>query len=103
MSEQPRPRPGNVTVPPIAASIFQSMLHEQDAKGRWMYGTSLQTHNGRDAFRDAMEEAVDLWQYLVQARLEHADALQQIEALKAEVDEARYLAGLPLKYGGEVG
>ena len=34
---------------------------------------------------------------------EHADMLQQIEALKAEVDEARYLAGLPPKYGGEIG
>lgn len=34
------------------------------------YGTPLQPHNGRDALRDAYEEALDLACYLKQALLE---------------------------------
>jgi hypothetical protein len=34
------------------------------------YGTPLQAHNGRDALRDAFEEAVDLVQYLAQLIIE---------------------------------
>lgn len=34
------------------------------------YGTPLQPHNGRDALRDAYEEAVDLACYLKQALME---------------------------------
>jgi hypothetical protein len=38
------------------------------------YGTLLQPFNGRDALRDAYEEALDLAQYLRQA-IEERDAL----------------------------
>jgi hypothetical protein len=34
------------------------------------YGTALQPHNGRDALRDAFEEAIDLAQYLGQMIIE---------------------------------
>jgi hypothetical protein len=34
------------------------------------YGTALQPHNGRDALRDAYEEALDLACYLKQAMVE---------------------------------
>jgi hypothetical protein len=34
------------------------------------YGTTLQPHNGRDAIRDAFEEAVDLAVYLAQVIIE---------------------------------
>lgn len=34
------------------------------------YGTALQPHNGRDALRDAYEEAIDLAMYLKQAMVE---------------------------------
>lgn len=38
--------------------------------GMQRYGTFLQPHNGRDALRDAYEEALDLCQYLKQALME---------------------------------
>lgn len=85
MSEQPAPRPGRVDVTPVARIMFEAMLRERDAQGRRTYATSLQTHNGRDAFQDAMEEAVDLWQYLVQARLEYDDLKNEVDRLRALV------------------
>lgn len=46
------------------------------------YGTELQPHNGRDAVRDAYEETLDLWMYLVQLVEEEVDtcALVDLEA-----------------------
>jgi hypothetical protein len=38
--------------------------------GTQRYGTPLQPHNGRDALRDAYEEALDLACYLKQALME---------------------------------
>jgi hypothetical protein len=38
------------------------------------YGTPLQPHNGRDALRDAYEEALDLACYLKQALLEREES-----------------------------
>jgi hypothetical protein len=38
--------------------------------GKSKYGTALQPHNGRDALKDAYEEALDLCQYLRQALYE---------------------------------
>ncbi len=38
--------------------------------GRKKYGVGLQPHNGRDALRDAYEEALDLCVYLRQAMYE---------------------------------
>lgn len=46
------------------------MLQERVSKGIQTYGTTLQTFNGRSAVLDAMEEAVDLFQYLCQIELE---------------------------------
>jgi hypothetical protein len=42
----------------------------RDAEGRRKYGVPLQPHNGRDALRDAYEEALDLCVYLRQALYE---------------------------------
>lgn len=41
-------------------------LRERDRIGQIRYGTSLRAHNGRDALRDAYEEALDLAIYLRQ-------------------------------------
>jgi hypothetical protein len=38
--------------------------------GEFKYGTPLQAHNGRDALKDAYEEALDLCVYLRQALYE---------------------------------
>lgn len=45
-------------------------LHRRVEQGHAKYGTYLKTFNGRDAIRDAWEEAADLVFYLTQAGLE---------------------------------
>lgn len=42
-------------------------MAERKRLGIERYGTPLQAHNGRDALRDAYEEAMDLVMYLRQA------------------------------------
>lgn len=42
-------------------------IHHRREVGIQRYGTALQAHNGRDALRDAYEEALDLAMYLRQA------------------------------------
>lgn len=49
--------------PPIWEIVIAEMK-ERDQLGRERYGTPLQAFNGRDALRDAMEEALDLVAYL---------------------------------------
>ena len=100
MSEQPAPKPGRQNVTPIAQSAFLALLKQREKQDIATYGTSLQTENGRDAIQDALEECVDLWQYLVQIRLEHAERVarivtlqDRIAALDAEI--ARLKGGQP--------
>lgn len=45
-------------------------LKERAEYGKYKYGTSLKTYNGRSALQDAYEEALDLVVYLKQALLE---------------------------------
>jgi hypothetical protein len=46
------------------------LLEERVALGEARYGCRLATDNGRDALRDAWEEAVDLVMYLTQMMME---------------------------------
>lgn len=64
MSEQPEPTPNASR--PIWELVIEDMAN-RDRIGRERYGTPLQAHNGRDALRDAYEEALDLAVYLRQA------------------------------------
>lgn len=73
MAGQPDPLDGRENVFPWAKDIFALMHEEARARGMETYGKPLQTFNGRDALKDAMEEVVDLWNYLVQLRLETAE------------------------------
>ena len=52
---------------PAVWEIVISDMRGRDALGRHRYGTPLQPHNGRDALRDAYEEALDLCVYMRQA------------------------------------
>ncbi len=70
LTDQPPPRPGRSDVTPVAREMFLTMLAHQEAKGIATYGTTLQTHNGRDPLLDALAEMVDALQYLVQAYME---------------------------------
>ena len=51
------------------------------------YGTELQPHNGRDALRDAYEEALDLWVYLRQLVVECGTAAGT-ESMQETLDRA---------------
>lgn len=64
ITEQPDPTPNDL--PPVWSLVLADMA-ARDALGRKRYGVPLQPHNGRDALRDAYEEALDLAVYLRQA------------------------------------
>lgn len=55
-----------------------SWLRERERVGKETYGAPLTTFNGRDALKDALEEALDLTQYLFQAILERDQLLTEL-------------------------
>ena len=63
-AEQPMPIPNGR---PSVQGLVRADLEERERVGVQRYGTPLQAHNGRDALRDAYEEALDLACYLRQA------------------------------------
>lgn len=62
--EQPVPEPNNK---PYVYSLLLEDLESRYKIGMQRYGKALQPFNGRDALRDAYEEAIDLAFYLRQA------------------------------------
>lgn len=70
-TEQPAPTPNQH--PPVWPLVMVDMAG-RDKLGRERYGTQLQPHNGRDALRDAYEEALDLAVYLRTAIFERDGA-----------------------------
>lgn len=87
MTDQPMPTPGQTDVTPIARELFAELLGDQVAKGLATYGTPLQTFNGRNAVLDALHECIDLFQYLVQARIEHEQRARRIDELNRNLAE----------------
>jgi len=67
---------GKVGVP---EALIEDMK-ARDQFGRKKYGTPLQPFNGRDAVRDAYQEALDLCVYTKQATMEHPkdESLQDV-------------------------
>jgi hypothetical protein len=59
---------------PSIQGMVRDDLIAREAIGVSRYGTALQANNGRDALRDAYEEALDLACYLRQAIAERDDA-----------------------------
>lgn len=72
-AEQPMPTPN--TAPSVQGMVIAD-LEVRLQVGIQRYGTALQPFNGRDALRDAYEEALDLACYLRQAIAER-DALTE--------------------------
>lgn len=64
-----QPKPKNNELPAVWGLVLSDMS-KRDIQGKKIYGTRLQPHNGRDALRDAYEEALDLSVYLRQALYE---------------------------------
>ena len=67
---QPKPKPGVRTVYAKAMSDFKRTAQKQYDAGLEEYGTPLMTFNGRDVYRDGLEELFDAAMYLTQAKLE---------------------------------
>ena len=67
---------------PVWDRVIEDM-RGRDATGRRTYGTPLQAFNGRDALKDAYEEALDLAVYLKQAIIERDAARKDICLLGA--------------------
>ena len=63
---EPRPTPGRVDVLPEVIKDLQA----RDKVGTVKYGTTLQSHNGRNCLMDAYQEALDLAMYLKQKLIE---------------------------------
>lgn len=55
---------------PFVADALKDFIEARKQIGIQRYGVPLQPHNGRDALRDAFEEAVDLSTYLAQVIIE---------------------------------
>jgi hypothetical protein len=68
--QQGPPRRGVQDVTPLLIADLEARA----AAGLATYGRPLQTHNGRNAAQDALEEALDLAQYLKQVVLEQEAA-----------------------------
>jgi hypothetical protein len=86
MTDQPMPlQDGGTAVFLVAQDAFNDMLEGRTRIGAQRYGRALHTNNGRNPFQDAMEEAVDLWQYLIQARMEHDDLVEENARLRSEI------------------
>ena len=81
--EQPNPTDGQANVTPVLRTLLIDMLDARAAAGLERYGKPLQTHNGRDAERDLLEELIDAAQYAVQSRMEREDMHAEIEQLQA--------------------
>lgn len=78
MTQRLRERPGDQPLPiphdgPCVQDAVIDDLKNRKFLGVQRYGTPLQPHNGRDALRDAYEEALDLACYLRQAIMERDD------------------------------
>ena len=89
MSEQQVPTPGLEKVGIVAERVFGRSWSRQRKKGMERYGTELMTLNGRDPFRDAVEEAVDLVQYITQMAMEKEVVERLFVLLCQKMDESR--------------
>lgn len=78
---QPMPTPGQEDV--TAALIAH--IERRREQGIRTYGTSLQTFNGRSALVDALEEVLDLAQYLMQEILERQAMEAELARLRGEM------------------
>lgn len=66
---KPEPAPQHNENTPVWKLVMRDMV-DRDNMGLEKYGTRLQPHNGRDALKDAYQEALDLVVYLRQAIFE---------------------------------
>lgn len=77
MPDPTKQRPGDQPLPTAGRECVQDALIAQIEQRKQLgierYGRPLETHNGRNAVQDALEEAIDLAVYLKQVELEMRD------------------------------
>lgn len=76
---------------PSIQGMVRADLDQREKLGRERYGTSLQAHNGRDALRDAYEEALDLACYLRQMIEERGSDREVLNAVVAAIVDDQYV------------
>ena len=91
---QPNPIPGKELVGESLKAAFVQWIDERTAQGTAKYGGPLQTHNGRDAASDALQEILDFCQYRHQLFLEMLEALEVFMCAESddEINAAEALA-----------
>lgn len=75
LAEPTKQRVGDQPLPttndhPVIQTLVETDIKARIAIGIQRYGSALQPHNGRDALKDAYEEAMDLTMYLRQVLYE---------------------------------
>lgn len=71
--------PTNSPTSKPVGEYLKSLIDKRTELGIKKYGTPLMTHNGRSAERDALEESVDLNQYLCQLLMEEQAKVAALE------------------------
>jgi hypothetical protein len=83
----------------MTANVFEALhraLAEREAKGVETYGGLLTTFNGRDAVKEAFEEALDLAAYLQQHKIENGERKELLErAVDALMEAHRIIENEP--------
>ena len=77
--KQEMPGPGQQDVAPALKARFSRWVDSRTAQGIETYGRPLQTHNGRDAGVDMLQELLDFCQYQQQRLMELEAALELVE------------------------
>lgn len=93
MAEQPMPVRNDH---PSIQGLVRADLEAREQVGIQRYGTALQPHNGRDALRDAYEEALDLACYLRQAMVERDLAGRPGSAAPTRTEPCSVCGGFPM-------
>ena len=75
---QEQPQPHGEGLP--AGERLIELIRERTKLGIEKYGESLTTHNGRDSMLDALQESIDLNQYLMQKLMESEDEVDRLSA-----------------------
>ena len=70
MVKQPDPTEETASEEVDSYTAYTEAYCNQYNKGLDKYSTPLKTFNGRDAYKDALEETADLLQYLTQLKME---------------------------------